>query len=136
MAYASTPSDDSSPTATRDIPSQMRRYTCAFTSDATAVFRLPLDVKVCTLINATDQALDFFLTKYQDAAYTDLHTAGTSSLILTVAAGATFPIAQHEEWNSIDFKAGSAATGTVTLLPGSGQENDLATVATRALVAV
>lgn len=135
MTYTPSTLDDNRPAEERDIPQQMRRYTCAFSNTTAAVFRLPLDIKVCTLVNGTDKDLAFFLTKYDGTAYTDLHSANTSSLIETVAAGATFPIAQGDEWNSIDFKAASGATGTVTLRPGAGTSNGLNPLATRAITA-
>ncbi len=101
-------------------------------------FRLPLDVKVCDVQNDTDQDLTFFVSHYDGSTDTPsgLHSAGTSSRIETVAAGASRPIVQNSEFNSIHFKAGSAATGLVTLRPGAGQENGLSTLETRAITAV
>jgi hypothetical protein len=101
------------------------------------IFRLPLDVKVCGVYNGTDKALDFFVSLYDGSTDTPsgLHTAGTSSRIETVAAGSSRPIVQNGEFNSFHFKAGSAATGLVTLRPGAGQENGLGTLETRAITA-
>jgi hypothetical protein len=140
MAYTASTLDDNTPADERDIPQTMRRYTCDYAGETVRTWRLPLDVKVCTLVNGTDKTLEFYVAKYNGTDYSpltsDLHDAGTSSRIETVAAGATFPIAQHDEWNTLFFKAGSAATGTVTLRPGMGRANGIVTAETRALTAV
>jgi len=140
VPYSNITQDDTRSAEERDIPLAHRRYTCPFSSTTEALFRLPLNVKVCNVVNDTDRKLYFYVTKYDGSADTpagNLHTANTSSRIEEVAAGASFPIAQHEEFNSIRFKAdGGAATGTVTLRPGHGYANEIADIETRALVAV
>ena len=137
MTYTETPSDNYLTAAERDVPNPHRRYTCDMGGGTEEIFRLPLDVKVCDVQNDTDKALTFFVSHYNGTTDTPsgLHTAGASSRIETVAAGASRPIVQNGEFNSFHFKAGSAATGLVTLRPGAGQENGLGTLETRAITA-
>jgi len=132
-----TPSDDYISASERDVPGIHRCYTCDLGGGTEEIFRLPLDVKVCDVQNDTDKTLTFFVSFYDGTTDTPsgLHTAGTSSRIETVAAGASRPIVQNTEFNSIHFKAGSAATGLVTLRPGAGQTNELGTLETRAITA-
>jgi len=138
MTYTETPSDNYLPASERDVPNTHRRYTCDMAGGTEKSFRLPLDVKVCDVENDTDKELSFFVSFYDGSTDTPsgLHTAGTSSRIEVVAAGASRPIVQNSEFNSMHFKAGSAATGLVTLRPGAGQENGLGTLETRAVTAV
>lgn len=133
-----TPADNYLPASELDVPREHRRYTCDMGGGTAESFRLPLDIKVCGIQNDTDQDLSFYASYYDgdSDSLTNLHTAGTSSRIEVVAAGETFPFAQQAEFNTLHFKAGSAATGLVTLRPGAGQENGLGTLETRAITAV
>lgn len=138
MTYTETNSDNYHDASDRDIPQQQRNFTCDMGGGAEESFRIGLDVKTCDIINNTDQDLSVYVSLYNGVADTPsgLHTAGTSSLIDTVAAGDSFFIAQNTEFNSFHFKASSGATGSVKLRPGSGLENNLVSVETRAITAV
>lgn len=133
-----TSSDNYLPASERDVPGTHRRYTCDMGGGTAKSFRIPLDVKVCDVQNDTDQDLTFYVSFYDGTTDTPsgLHTPGTSSRIETVAAGSSRPVAQNTEFNSIHFKAGSAATGLVTLRPGAGHENEFGTLEARAIAAV
>lgn len=135
-----TPADDSRSASELDVPQVSRRYTCDMGGTTARKWRLPLDVKTCLISNDTDQTLTFYVAYYDgttEEPSTNLHTAGTSSRIETVAAGAEFALAQHTQFNTLSFKAGSAATGSITLRPGYGMVNTLGIdVETRALTNV
>lgn len=133
-----TPADNYLPASELDVPREHRRYTCDMGGGTEKSFRLPLDVKVCDIQNGSNQDLTFYVSYYDGTtdSLSNLHTAGTSSRLETVAAGASRPIVQQSEFNSLHFKAGSAATGLVTLRPGAGIENGLGTLETRAITAV
>lgn len=124
MAYSNNPTDDNLSAEQRDIPSIPRRYTCDMGASADAkIFTLPVNVKVASIINGTDKTLSFYPSLYDQSTYTpasDLLTADTSSKILSVASGATYPLAMEGEFNTLIFKSASgAATGLVTVLTGS-----------------
>lgn len=137
MAYGTydCPVDDEiTPPGERDIPSVPGlNYTCAFSSTTAAVFRLPLNVKVCTLTNNTDQTLNVFVSKFTGVKVP--RPSAGSSRIIAIAAGAMYPFASIDQFNEFDI-ACTAATGSIRLEPGSGPVNNLADPEIRALVAV
>lgn len=132
------------PANLRDIPSVTRRYTADYGGDSgVKVWRLPLNIKVCAIVNKTNQPINFYPTFWTGSAYLGaddtLHTDDTSSRIETVGAGETFPLAQHEGLNTLITSAGSAATGELWFRCGQGQANgypEAGDVEARALEAV
>lgn len=139
MTYTANPADDSLGAESRDIPTIARRYTCDMAgSSGVKIFQLPVDIKVATIINNTDVAVNFYPALYDGSTYTplsDLHTAGTSSKIDQIASGATFSLAQNTEFNTLIFKGASAATGLLWVRVGSGPANGLADIEVRAITA-
>lgn len=133
-----TPSDDYISASERDVPKTRRRFTADMDGETARSFKIPLDIKVMGGVNNTNEDLTFYVSFWDGSvdSLSNLHTAGTSSRIDSVAAGAAFEIAQQEEFNRIHFKAGSAATGLVHIRPGAGQENGQGTLEIAALEVV
>lgn len=134
----STEKDNYLSASERDVPQVRRRYTADMGGQTARSFKIPLDVKVIGGVNNSNQSLSYYVSFWDGSADSlgNLHDAGTSSRIDVVAAGATFEIAQEQEFNRIHFKAGSAATGLVWIRPGAGLENGQGTLETAALEVV
>lgn len=133
--YSVIDDDEVTPPNQRDIPSVPgRNYSCLMTGRTAGVFRLPLNVKVCTFYNDTNQTLNVYVAKFTGATLT--RPAATSSRIIAITAGDSYPFAAIDSFNQFDVTCGSSATGSFRLEPGSGPVNNLADPEIRALVVV
>lgn len=124
MTYSPDTSDDYQRAGARDVPGVDREYTMDMGGQTEQRFHLPFDLKVMGLQNNTNQALQGYVSKYDGDTYTpdSLFPDATSSRVFSIAAGGYRPVAQDdEEFNTVTFLAGSAATGKVTATLGHGR---------------